>query len=71
MVRWHQQLNGDQSEQALGDSEGQGSLVFMGSQRAGHDFATEQQDRINTESRREFNSISSCIFVLISGLLQQ
>ena len=27
MVRWHQRLNGDESEQALGDSEGQGSLV--------------------------------------------
>ena len=27
MVGWHHQLNGHESEQALGDSEGQGSLV--------------------------------------------
>ena len=31
MVRWHQRLNGDESEQALGDSEGQGSLVCCSS----------------------------------------
>ena len=28
MVGWHHWLNGHESEQALGDSEGQGSLVF-------------------------------------------
>ena len=27
MVRWHHQLNGHEFEQALGGSEGQGSLV--------------------------------------------
>jgi len=27
MVGWHHQLNGHEFEQALGDSEGQGSLV--------------------------------------------
>ena len=27
MVGWHHQLNGHESEQTLGDSEGQGSLV--------------------------------------------
>ena len=27
MVGWHHQLNGHESEQALGDSIGQGSLV--------------------------------------------
>ena len=27
MVRWHHQLNGHESEQILGDSEGQGSLA--------------------------------------------
>ena len=26
MVGWHQQLNGNEFEQTLGDSEGQGSL---------------------------------------------
>ena len=28
MVGWHHQLNGHESEQTLGDSEGQGSLVY-------------------------------------------
>ena len=27
MVGWHHQLDGHESEQALGDSDGQGSLV--------------------------------------------
>ena len=27
MVGWHHQLNGNESEQTLGDSEGQGSLA--------------------------------------------
>ena len=40
MVGWHDQLNGHEFEQALGDGEGQGSLASwqsMGSQRVGHD----------------------------------
>ena len=28
MVRWHHQLNGHESEQAMGDGEGQGSLEY-------------------------------------------
>ena len=28
MVGWHHQLNGQEFEQTLGDSEGQGSLVY-------------------------------------------
>ena len=28
MVGWHHQLNGHESEQALGDGEGQGSLSW-------------------------------------------
>ena len=39
-VGWHYRLNGHESEQALGDSEGQTGkprmLQSMGSQRAGH-----------------------------------
>ena len=42
MVGWHHQLNGYESEQTLGDSEGQGGL---GLQRAGHDLVTEQQQQ--------------------------
>ena len=44
MVGWHHQLNGHEFEQTQGDCEGQGSLLqFMGSQRAGHNLATEQK----------------------------
>ena len=46
MVGWHHQLRGHESEQTPGDHEGQGSLCvlqFTGSQRAGHDLATEQE----------------------------
>ena len=46
MVGWHHRLNGHEFEQTPGDSEGQGSLGVlqsMGSQRIGHDLATEQQ----------------------------
>ena len=28
MIGWHHRLNGHEFEQALGDSEGQGSLAF-------------------------------------------
>ena len=42
MVGWYHQLNGQEFEQTLGDSEGQGSLAcrpqFMESQRVGHDL---------------------------------
>ena len=45
MVGWHHRLSGHESEQTLGDSEGQGSLVLqsVGLQRAGHNLAAEQQ----------------------------
>ena len=40
MVGWHHRLNGPESEQSLGDGEGEGSLACcqsMGLQRVGHD----------------------------------
>ena len=45
MVGWHHQLNGHEFEQTPGDSEGQGSPVFlqpMRLQRVAHDRVTEQ-----------------------------
>ena len=45
MVGWHHRLNGHESEQTLGDSEGQRNLAccsLMG-RRVGHDLVTEQQ----------------------------
>ena len=37
MVGWHHRLNGYENEQTPGDSEGQGNLTSMRSQRVGHD----------------------------------
>ena len=46
MVRWHHQLNRHESEQTLGDSEGQGSLECYspwGYKKVRHNLVTEQQ----------------------------
>ena len=47
MVEWHHRLDRRKFEKTLGDSEGQRNLVcgmqFMGLQKVGHDFATEQK----------------------------
>ena len=46
MFGWHQRPKGHECEQALGDSEGQGSLLCCSpwrSQRVGHGLTTEQQ----------------------------
>ena len=46
MIGWHHRLDGHEFEQALADSEGQGSQAccsLWGSQRVGHDWAAEQQ----------------------------
>jgi len=45
MVGWHHQLKGHEFEQALGDGEGQGSLVCFSpwDHRVRQDLATEQQ----------------------------
>ena len=41
MIGWHHQLNGHEFEQALRDSEGQGSVeCCVGSQRVRYDWAT-------------------------------
>ena len=44
MAGWHHQLNGHDFEQALGDSEGQGSLACcsLWGCRVRHDLVTEQ-----------------------------
>ena len=43
MVGWHHQLNGHESEQTLGDREGQGSLVCCSSWGRKESDMTEQQ----------------------------
>ena len=50
MAGWHHRLSGHESDQALGDGEGQGSLVCCSpwSRRVRHNLATEQQPCIST-----------------------
>ena len=45
MVGWHHQLNGRESEQTLGNGDGQGSLACCSpwSGRVRHNLVTEQQ----------------------------
>ena len=42
MIGWRHRLNGQESEQALGDGEGQGGLACCSSwgRRVGHDLLT-------------------------------
>ena len=51
MVGWHHRLNGHEFEQALGDGEGQGSLVCCSSWgcRVRHDLVIEQQQKKTTK----------------------
>ena len=47
MAGWHHWLNGHEFKQAPGDSGRQtGVLQSVGSQRVGHDWATEQQPSV-------------------------
>ena len=50
MVGWHHQLNGHEFEQALGDGEGQGSLVCCSPWGCKESDTTEQ---LNTTSYRD------------------
>ena len=47
MVGWHHQCNGQESEQTLGDREGQGILACSSPSgcRVRHDLVTEQQQQ--------------------------
>ena len=42
MVGWHHQLDGHEFEQTLGDSEGQGNLVYYGLQGCKKSDTTER-----------------------------
>ena len=54
MVGWHHQLNGHEFEQALGDSDGQGSLQAYRSpwsSKVGHDRNTSQQHQRQPQNK--------------------
>ena len=50
MIGWHHCLNGHEFEQTPGDGGKPGVLQFMGLQRVGHNFVTEQQRNNNFHS---------------------
>ena len=47
MVEWHHRLNGHEFEQALGDSEGQGSLMCCSPSGRKESDTTEQLNNNN------------------------
>ena len=51
MIGQHHQLNGHEFKQTQGDSEGQGSLASVGSQRVGHNWA------MNNNKTMEYNAV--------------
>ena len=68
MVGWHHQLNGHESEQTLGDSEGQGSLVCCcpWGCKVRNDLVPEQQPVITQDGQLALGSISRTS-VIFSG----
>ena len=72
MVGWHHQLNGHESEQTLGDSEGQGSLVCCSPwshKELGNDLATECQEK-QEDGRDGRVRICANVFQAHGGLLR-
>ena len=59
MVRWHHQHN--ELEQTLGDSEGQGILVYCSPWRCKESDMTEQQQRRGRFTNKTQNKIHSGI----------
>ena len=57
MVGWHHQLNGYDSEETPGDSEGQGSLACCSplDHKIRHELVTEQQQHSSLKSIPNFN----------------
>ena len=59
MVGWHHRLSGQEFEQALGDSGGQGSLACCSpwGLRVRHDLGTEQQEQIHTHTHTHIYNV--------------
>ena len=67
MIGWHHWLSGHESEQTLGDGEGQGRLQSMGSQRVKHSLVTEQQQQCIIIQKR----VQENLFLVRSFLFTQ
>ena len=59
MVEWHHQLNGHEFEQAVGDSEGQGSLVCCSPWGCEELDTTEQLNNNNWAGGSIYFSVST------------
>ena len=57
MAGWHNRLNGHEFEQALGDGDGQGSLVCFSPSGHKELDTTEQLDNNNVFSSSEWNTM--------------
>ena len=51
MVEWHHQLNRHEFEQALGDGEGQGSLVYCSP------WGCKESDKTETEQQQKHSLV--------------
>ena len=72
MVRKRHWLRGHESERAMGDTEGQGSVLCCGpwgSQRVWHDLATEQRKQAIHDRNKSFKCINLCKFSLLDQKL--
>ena len=61
MVGWHHQHNGQESEQTLGNSEGQGSLACCSPW--GHK-ESDKTERLNNNKKKVGGSSKKCFFKL-------
>ena len=74
MAGWHHQLNGHEFEQTLGDSEGQGSLASMGSQRVRHNLVTEQEQQekgalqTSRPEAKNYSKVSKSLQIINAGV---
>ena len=62
MVGWHHRLNGNESEQASGDGEGQGSLACCNS------WGHKESDTTEQSRSRIAGSCGSFIFIFLRNL---
>ena len=63
MVGWHHCLNGHEFEQTVGDSEGQGSLVYRSPWSHKESDTTEQLNNNNSKSHYKANKDSNRIII--------
>ena len=69
MARWHHWLSGHEVEQTLEDSLEPGMLQSIGSQRVGHDWATELTEKENRGLKSQEGRDPSACHILVNSIL--